>query len=111
MDVIGFLREIDYGVTEGSQFCWTCYGPDAWYLDAGSVSAVIDRKTGFVYEISVHDQSQDVNHRWIHPEYLEGYVDEANSRGCDPWQAYDDVQYIRVDGEDHIMELVRTRAT
>jgi hypothetical protein len=106
MHASDYLKSVGYSVESGSQFMWSCYGANAWYLDGQNSSAVVDRQTGLVYEVSVHDEVNHINHRWIHPEYLEGYVNESTDRGCEPWQAYDDVMYIRVDDEQEILKLV-----
>lgn len=111
MQIEDFLSAVLYKITEGSQFIWNCYGANAWYLDAEYASAVFDRCNGIVLEVSVHGETHDINHRWIHPEYLERYINESAARGCDPWQVYDDVQYTRVDSEDDILALVRARAS
>jgi hypothetical protein len=109
MHIQKYLESIGYSIESGGQFLWTCYGPTARYLDSITASAVVDQQTGFVYEISVNDDEQHIHHRWIHPEYLEVYVNEATSRGCDPWQAYDDVMYTQVLDEAEILEIVNGR--
>jgi hypothetical protein len=107
MHVREYLESIGYGIENGSQFLWTCYGSDAWYLDGKRTSAVIDRQTGFVYEVSMNDEEKHFHPKWIHPEYLDGYVNEATDRGCEPWQAYDDVMYTQITDEAEILGIIK----
>lgn len=104
MQVDQFLRAVRHGVTDGSKFCWDCYGSSAWYLDADGVSAVIDQDTGKVYELSIYG---DANYRWIDPDHVEKYLEESASRGCNPWQAYDDVMFVRILDANEAIGLIR----
>ena len=29
-----WMELVDYRITEGSDYCWSCYGPDAYSLDS-----------------------------------------------------------------------------
>jgi hypothetical protein len=106
MDIAPVLSAIKYGITSGSQFMWDCYGPHAWALETETVSIVADRETGRVYELAIHDWSNDINYRWIDPDYINTYINESTVRGFDPWQVYDDARYIRVDNDEEIMKML-----
>lgn len=111
MHVNQFLTAVQYRITEGSEFLWDCYGTEAWYLDCGMFSSIIDRHTGLIYELTVNDHEEGVNLRWIDPEFLEAYVNEAKSRGHEPWQAYDDVLYTQVKDGQEMIAIISARAS
>jgi hypothetical protein len=92
-------------ITEGSKFMWDCYGPESWFLDSKDINAVIDRSTGMVYEVSVHDYD-GTSYRWVDPSVIDAYTAESASRGFDPWQAYDDIKYTQILDEAKILEMI-----
>lgn len=94
-----YLRAVDYRITEGSDYGWKCYGPDAYCLEAcilpghdTSASVIFDRKTQVVYEVSLC-LPNDVCYRWLNPEYDTKYYKECADKGYDPNIAYDNVRY------------------
>lgn len=108
-----FMEAIQYKVTDGSEYMWACYGPNARSLDywngkAGeegrTVSAVFDTETQFVYQVEAWDQSTDVAYRWIHPGYIEGVAAEAKSRGVDFEQSFDDNKFTDLEVVEDILE-------
>lgn len=111
MQVNTYLRATEYGITGGSEFLWECYGKDAWCVDCGNTNAVIDRKTGNVYDISFNDDDADLHFRWVHKDYVKKYVKESKSKGFDPWQAYDDVKYRQIKDEQSMLEILIAKAT
>jgi hypothetical protein len=106
MRIEDYLISIGYKIESGSQYLWSCYGSEAWLLESKTTSAVVNCPAGSVYEICLHDDARGIYHRWIHPEYLEGYLNEATDRGCDPWQAYDDVGYVQIEDGYEILKLI-----
>lgn len=82
-----FMEAAEYRITEGSEYTWQCYGPDAYSLDywnsehnGHSLSVVFDRKTQTVYQAEVFDYSQDRAYRMIHPEYRTAFDAECKQR-------------------------------
>lgn len=93
-DFISFLNAINFKITEGSEFCWKCFGPNARYLDSdsptteSSVSCIFDSKTHVVYQADVYDERDDpetVNYTWVNPAYKEAYLQEHAERGILPF--------------------------
>ena len=107
-----FLPAVHYRITEGSDFGWICYGPNAFALDSwdgdpdGVASSVIfDTKTQEVYEVQLVDYSQNKAWRVINPDFIPAYNNECNSRGHNRNEAWDDVEYTDVD-ESTFMSLL-----
>jgi hypothetical protein len=110
MQVEAYIKAIRYMITEGSQFMWGCYGDAAWFLNSNDIDAVIDRSTGEVYEVSVHDYD-GTSYKWIDPSVIDAYMSESESRGFDPWQAYDDVKYEQIKDEQSMLEILIAKDT
>lgn len=94
-----YFRAVDYRITEGSEYGWACYGPDAYCLEAvldstceTSAGVIFDRKTQTVYDVSLC-LPNDVCYRWLNPEYDTKYYKECAERGYEPDIAYDTVRY------------------
>lgn len=106
-----FMETVDYRITEGSEFGWKCFGPNTYCLDCWngdhngfSIGIVFDTKTKTVYKFEAHDYSKQNSYRWVHPDWREIYEKEAESRGVDNRQAYDDVNYIDLEEHTDIRE-------
>lgn len=106
-----FMETVDYRVTEGSNYMWQCYGPNAYRLDSWdgnqdghSVSIVFDTQTQEVYESSVYDYKNERAYRIINPEYKDRHDDEALSRDVNLKEAWDNVEYVDLDVEEDFLE-------
>jgi hypothetical protein len=106
-----FMEVVDYKITEGSEYCWQCFGPNAYRLDSWnqeqeghSVSIVFDTRTHVVYETSAYDYKRNRAYRLINPDYKFAHDDEASGRGVDINQAWDDVNYIDLDVDDDFIQ-------
>jgi hypothetical protein len=109
-----FMEVVDYKITEGSDYCWDCYGPDAYRLDSWnqeqdghSVSIVFDTRTHAVYEVSAYDYSRNRAYRLINAAYAEAHKLEAQSRDVNEVQAWDDVNYVDLDVDEDFLEKAR----
>lgn len=118
-----FMETVEYRITEGSDYGWTCYGADAYTLDSWSgdnddgysISIVFDLKTQVVYEMDACDYRNQRAYRWIHPDYKNFHNTEATDRMVNINEAWDDIMYVEleivkdmldkasaiVDGEDY----------
>ena len=97
-----YLEVIDYRITEGDNYGWHCYGPDAHVLSAWngihgsggwSTNIVFDTKDQTIYEIEVCDYTNDRAYRLINPEYTKAHQKEADTRGINFSEAWDTVKY------------------
>lgn len=96
-----FMETVNYRITEGDSYGWSCYGSEAYNMSSWngdhngySVSIVFDTKNQTVYEMSACDYSHNRAYRWIHPDYRQSYLDELNSRDLGSDEAWDDVKFV-----------------
>jgi hypothetical protein len=108
-----WMELVDYKITEGSDYGWECYGPNAYTLDswngvhgAGgySFSIVFSTKTQKVYEVSVCDYTNDRAYRMIAENKQEKHRQEAEYRTVNLNEAWDDVDYVNLDVVDDFIQ-------
>jgi hypothetical protein len=108
-----FMELVDYKITEGSDYGWQCYGPNAYCLDSWngvhgtdgySFSIVFSTKTQKVYEVSMCDYTNDRAYRMINPKNVEKHRKEAESKSVLADQAWDDVDYIDLEVDDDFFQ-------
>ena len=106
-----WMELVDYKITEGGDFGWQCYGPNAYRLDswngvhgAGgySFSIVFSTKTQKVYEVSVCDYTNDRAYRMIAENKQAKHRKESESRGVSLNEAWDDVDYVDLEVDEEI---------
>lgn len=106
-----YVKAIDYKITDGSEFLWQCFGPDARFLDSSDdifhISAVFDTKTQRVYEVSISETyGGDLRYRWIDMEYLDAYKSEAKQRNV-KWDEFtEELNWHMTDDFDDIIDKV-----
>lgn len=105
------MEAVDYRVTEGSEFCWTCYGSNAYTLsywnqdhDGHSLAIIFDTRTHEVYEVQAHDYKHNRAYRLINPNYKDSYNSEATTRGMDADEAWDEVTYIDLETDKDFLD-------
>jgi hypothetical protein len=96
-----FMELVDYRITEGSDYGWQCFGPDAYSLsswngdhDGWSFNIVFDTKTQEVYTVEVCDYKRQRAYRMIHPDFKQAHDDEARNRNVNSKEAWDEVNYV-----------------
>lgn len=107
-----WLEVIDYKITEGSEFCWNCFGNEAYRLDhwngdsqdSPSFSITFDRKDQTVYQMEAHDYVNNRAYRWTAPSWQKAWNDESAERGINAREAWDDVDYVELDVLDDFFE-------
>lgn len=102
-----WMEVVNYRISEGSNYGWECYGPDAYRLDAWngeqdghSHSIVFDTKTQEVYEVTSYDYRNNRAYRLMNPEFVDTYKAEARQRQVNEREAWDDVDYIDLEVDD-----------
>jgi hypothetical protein len=104
-----FMELVDYKITEGGDYGWSCYGNHAYQLSswngihgAGgySFNIVFSTKSQKVFEVSVCDYTNSRAYRMIHPDKIEKFQKEAKNRTSSPNQAWDDVNFIDLEVDD-----------
>ena len=109
-----FMETVNYRITEGSEYQWNCYGPTAYCLDSWngeqdghSLSVIFDTRTQEVYEVQAHDYSNNRAYRLTNPKYQALRNEEADYRGIDKGEAWDDLKYVELDVKEDFLEKAR----
>jgi len=110
-----WMALVNYKITEGSKYGWSCYGPnsyslDSWdgkYGDCGggySFSVIFSTKSQKVYEVNVCDYANNRAYRMINPKNVEKHRKEAESRGSNLNEAYAGVEYVDLQVDDDFIQ-------
>jgi hypothetical protein len=108
-----WMELVDYKITEGGNYGWSCYGSNSYTLDswngvhgAGgySFSIIFSTKSQKVYEVSVCDYTNNRAYRMINPKFMEKHSKEAMERGVNLNEAWDDVEYVDLEVVEDFME-------
>ena len=108
-----WMELVDYKITEGGDYGWQCYGPNAYTLDSWngvhgeggySFSIVFSTKTQKVYEVSMCDYTNNRAYRMIAENKQEKHRKEAESKSELANQAWDDVDYVDLDVDDDFIQ-------
>jgi len=115
-----WMELVDYKITEGSDYGWQCYGPNAYCLDSWngvhgvggySFSIVFSTKSQKVYEVSMCDYTNDRAYRMINPKFQKKHAKEALARDVNLNEAWDSVDYVDLDVlDDFIQKALAIRA-
>ena len=106
-----WMELVNYKITEGSDYGWMCFGPDAYSLsswngehDGYSFNIVFDNKTQVVYTVEVCDYKNDRAYRIINPLFKTIHDSESEDRGVLGNQAWDDVDWIDLEADDDFFQ-------
>ena len=108
-----WMELVDYKITEGGDFGWQCYGPNAYQLsswnglhDKGgwSFNIVFSTKTQKVYEVTVCDYTRSRAYRMIVENKQEKHRKEAEHKSELANQAWDDVEYVDLEVDDDFIQ-------
>ena len=107
------MELVDYKITEGGDYGWQCFGPNAYRLDSWngvhgkggySFSITFSTKTQKVYEVSMCDYTNDRAYRMINPKNIEKHRKEALARNVNLNEAWDCVDYVELDVDDDFIQ-------
>lgn len=107
MTIEDFMKAVKYRITDGSDFCWSCFGTDAQYLnsdtdDYGSC-IVYDRQTQVIYCAEAHDYVNERSYRWTNPDYADAHRQESKTRDVDLSIAWDHVKFVDLETEEDFL--------
>lgn len=109
-----FIEAINYRITGGSDYQWTCFGDNARYMDCEgepintfSVHAVFDAVDQTVYTIEAWDYANDRAYRWIHPDYIKAYKKDCKKHNVDFKEASDSMVFTDLDVDTDILEKAK----
>jgi glutaredoxin len=106
-----FMELVDYRVTEGSDYCWECFGSNSYSLsywnqdhNGHSLCIIFDTRTHEVYTVEACDYKHNRAYRLINPDYKTVYDNEAAGREVNAFEAWDDVNYVDLDVDDDFIQ-------
>lgn len=105
-----FMEAVKYEISGGSEFQWSCFGPNAWTLNADShyatqsASVVFDTQTQTVYEATIMDYVNKRAYRLINPDFAIARKEEASLRGVNDTEAWEGVEFIDLDVDQDWLE-------
>jgi hypothetical protein len=106
-----WMEIVNYRITEGSDYCWKCYGDNAYILDSWngeqdghSFVIIFDTKTQEVFEVQAHDYVHNRAYRMINPDFEKKLKKESKRRDVNKKEAWDNVDYIDLDVDDDFIE-------
>jgi len=104
-----YFETINYRVSEGYNFQWQCYGPNAYGLESVdmrfySVGIVFDSGDQTVYQVEAHDHRNGRSYRLNNPLFDDARRQECARRGLDPDDAYDTVKFIDLETTEDFLE-------
>ena len=108
-----WMELVDYKITEGADYGWACYGPNAYQLsswnglhDKGgwSFNIVFSTKTQKVYEVEVCDYTNSRAYRMIVENKREKHRKEALSRNINLNEAWGNVEYVDLEVDDDFIQ-------
>ena len=106
-----WMELVDYRITEGGDYGWMCFGPDAYSLsswngdhDGYSFNIVFDNRTQTVYTVEVCDYKNERAYRIINPLFKTIHDSESEDRGVLGNQAWDDVDWIDLEADDDFIQ-------
>lgn len=107
-----YFEVIDYKITEGGDYQWNCYGPEAYMLDSSvlnkyDVNVIFDKQTQVVFEMTAVDYKKNNIYRWIHPDHIDDYKKECKKRKEPFDKAWDDEKYTDLEVAEDMIEKAR----
>jgi hypothetical protein len=115
-----WMELVDYRITEGSNYGWSCYGPYSYTLDSWngvhgkggySFSIIFSTKSQKVYEVSVCDFTNNRAYRMINPKFQKKHKTESLARNVNPNEAWDECDYVDLEvADDFIQKCLAIKA-
>ena len=106
-----YFEAIDYKITEGSEYLWQCFGPNAHQLDSQTdeytINVVFDKEDQTVYQLEAWDYLTDRYYRWLNPFTIEAFKSECQEREIDYRNAIDNACFIDLELVEDFYEKAR----
>jgi len=108
-----WMELVDYKITEGNDYCWECYGPNAYDLSSWngvhgkggySFNIIFSTKTQKVYEVTVCDYTRNRAYRMIAENKQAKHRKESLARGINLNEAWDDVNYVDLEVDNDFID-------
>lgn len=113
-----FMETVDYRITEGSDYQWQCFGPNAYCLDSWNgdqkghtVSIIFDNKDQTVYQAMAYDYANDRAYRMTNPDFKADFDAECQDRDVLDMAWEDDegnpIKYVDLEVEEDFLDKAR----
>ncbi len=110
-----FMETVDYRITEGSDYQWQCFGPNAYCLDSWNgeqdghtVSIIFDTRDQTVYQVMAYDYSRNRAYRITNPDFKFAFDDECVGRDIEDMAWEDDagnpIKYVDLEVVEDFLE-------
>ncbi len=114
-----FMETVDYRITEGSDYQWQCFGPNAYCLDSWNgeqdghtISIIFDTRDQTVYQVMAYDYNLSRAYRMTNPDFKESFDVECENRDVLDMAWEDDtgepVKYVDLEVEEDFLEKARS---
>lgn len=110
-----FMESVNYRITEGSEYCWSCFGPYAYRLDSWdgntdghTISLLFDTQSQEVYQAEAWDYANERYYRWQNPAHIAAHVAEAKSRDIDPDEASEGAKFVDLEVAADFLDKARS---
>lgn len=106
-----WMELVDYRITEGSDYCWRCFGNSPYSLsswngdhEGWSFNIVFDTETQVVYTVEVCDYARNRAYRMINPDYKDAHDQEAKQHSVSGKEAWDECDFIDLEEDDDFIQ-------
>jgi hypothetical protein len=106
-----WMELVDFRITEGSDYCWRCFGDNPYSLsswngdhDGWSFNIVFDTKTQVVYTMEVCDYARSRAYRMINPDYKFAHDQEAKQHNVSAKEAWDECDFVDLEEDDDFIQ-------
>ena len=113
IDMKEWMELVDYKITEGDSYGWSCFGPNSYQLSSWngvhgkggySFNIVFSTKSHKVYCVEVCDYTNDRAYRMINEDFQKKHRKEAKRRDVNLDEAWDDVNYTDLEVDDDFIQ-------
>lgn len=113
MHLSKFNECFSHRITDGSEYQWQSFGPNARYLDFESDyahgSVIFDTVSQTVYQADVSakpdgDDNLPGPYRFLNPEFREQFINECKERKVEPFHAWDNTSYTELEVCEDFLE-------
>ncbi len=116
MQIKDFMEVVNYRITEGDTFGWTCFGENAFNLsswngdhDGWSFNIVFDTHDQTVYSVEACDYKRKRAYRYLNPDHRETYITYGKNNHAEYYnQAWDGINYTDLEVEEDWIEKARS---
>lgn len=113
-----FLESVKYKISDGFEYQWDCFGPNAFSIGRElsvknkfvyTADCVFDTKSQNLYEITFWDYKNNKVFRWIKKSFIKSFKAECQKKNVSFEEASDELKYTDVSFEK-VISLINSVA-